>query len=783
MAAVERLRTAFPEQSIQALKWNAHYVAVPLEVAVELPSRGPIGGVDIRAREPIFLLLRQKRYPYSAPSAWSDRRDFPKTLPHLNPTDPGVAANFCLHRGSLDTWFAEHDIVDLVERVRSWLRDAARDRLVAREDSFEPTRPADTLGRVIFDPEEFLSGIREEWAYRAGTAGFRLVSYELLDEEADAVLGATSYSVRAGVTIVPIISEALWEFRDLSKAINALAGDDRYKKLVRKRLFGILAWPSSEVVTSAYFGELPGSLDELFLWTDKLGVSLREAMKFYLDGDFQRLAGIPITVAVRRPRPIIGANGDIELITFLVTAGGEHWPKDGEWDLGAKVRVCDHRTILSPAFARFISSHSRDIAFGKTLLLGCGALGSKVALHFARSGQTALTLVDFAKLAPHNVVRHAIGGRGAGAGKAEGLRDEIVELYPGQTAEALGVGAIGADAFDLLIGDRRSEVEGHAHLIDATASTPVFSMLIDAGLPVSARVTRIEIGDRGRLGLMSVEGVDRNPRLDDLQAMRFDSSLDEPAIERWLVGVREKRETEVGSGLEDVQIGLSCDSATMRLADETASLHAAAFAARLRKHMVPGPEEMDRDGALYSVVLDDGGVIRTSERRVKAFSIVRARNDARWQVRFAAGLMDQMLQALQRARPSETGGLMIGMVHAKRRVIYVTRLLDAPRDSEGSPTAFVRGIDDLPAGISEIERRTGGMLGYVGEWHSHPRGGPDLSPTDWVAALRLKSMLDRVPMPTHVTVVTPRGVHPHVFEAGADGLMLRGGRLRVVRLQ
>jgi hypothetical protein len=32
-------------------------VAVPLEVGVELPSRGPIGGIDIRAREPVYLLF------------------------------------------------------------------------------------------------------------------------------------------------------------------------------------------------------------------------------------------------------------------------------------------------------------------------------------------------------------------------------------------------------------------------------------------------------------------------------------------------------------------------------------------------------------------------------------------------------------------------------------------------------------------------------------------------------------------------------------------------------
>jgi proteasome lid subunit RPN8/RPN11 len=72
------------------------------------------------------------------------------------------------------------------------------------------------------------------------------------------------------------------------------------------------------------------------------------------------------------------------------------------------------------------------------------------------------------------------------------------------------------------------------------------------------------------------------------------------------------------------------------------------------------------------------------------------------------------------------------------------------------------------------------MLGYVGEWHTHPGGGPDLSPVDWAAALNLKSALDRVPIPTNVTVVTMRGVHPHIFEPAEDGLTLCDGRYRIV---
>ena len=610
--AVATLRAEFPNQPVPALDWNKDYVAVPLEVSVQLPSRGPIGGVDVRPREPVYLLFDRKRYPFKAPSAWSDRKDFPKSkLPHLNPTKPGAAANFCLHRGSLDAWFAEHGVLDLVSRVRFWLRDAARGRLIPHRDLFEPTRPYDPFGQAVFDPVAFIGSVTEAWDGHDGSAGFQFVAYELLDKEAEAAIGMSGYTVRSVTIVAPDAAETQLT---MARVINELADNDAYKKLFKKRLFGVLAWANADTVTDEHFSELPDKLDGLIAWTARLGIPLRNALTIYLDADFHLFGGVPVTVAIRRPRPVLGAGADIELTTFFIVAGGQHWPKNGSWDLDAKVFVADHRTPLTPPFARHLSSHARDLAIPRTLLLGCGALGSKVALHFGRSGQTALTLVDPAVLSPHNVVRHALGERRIGMAKSEALKEEIVELYPGQTEEALGITANTADAFDYLLGDRQPELEAHSYLVDATASVQIFNILVGAQLPATISVARLEIGDRGRLGLLSLEGPGRNPRLDDLQTALFDCALDDPAVSRWLTATREARESQVGSGLEEVQIGLSCGSATMRLADETASFHAAGMAGRLRAGLSATEPQPHAGGAVYRTVLDDGGTARADER-------------------------------------------------------------------------------------------------------------------------------------------------------------------------
>src|SRR6267143_765231 len=196
-AAAAQLREKFVCQGIPVLHWSDSWVAMPLTVDVELPGRGPVNGVDIRKREPIVLLFARKFFPYRAPRIYSNRRDFSKNkFPHINVTARKQPAWLCLHRGSIDSWFAEHTVVDLVERARGWLRDAARNRLVPEGDGFEPTRAADKLGTFHYDPSDNIDGILKHWTDQGGTDGYSVISFELLDDESMAEIGASGYSVR-----------------------------------------------------------------------------------------------------------------------------------------------------------------------------------------------------------------------------------------------------------------------------------------------------------------------------------------------------------------------------------------------------------------------------------------------------------------------------------------------------------------------------------------------------------------------------------------------------------
>lgn len=227
--------------------------------------------------------------------------------------------------------------------------------------------------------------------------------------------------------------------------------------------------------------------------------------------------------------------------------------------------------------------------------------------------------------------------------------------------------------------------------------------------------------------------------------------------------MQRRREEVIGSGLEEIQIGLSCSSATMRLADDVISYHAAASSRALRGAL-SGPTEA---GGFVQVSQLDQNKGAVGQRTFRRLVLLTARNDPRWEVRLRAGLADEMKALLWRHRPDEIGGMLVGLIHRHRRIIYVTRLLQAPLDSDGSPAWFVRGTQGLPEEIRRIEERTGSLIGYVGEWHTHPAGGPGLSRTDRTAVLQLRRALDPVRLPAHVMIVTPRGMYPHVFEPGA----------------
>ena len=225
------------------------------------------------------------------------------------------------------------------------------------------------------------------------------------------------------------------------------------------RLNGVLVWPDESNVCDEYFAELPDRLSAFLAWIKRLGMPLRKALDAYLQRGLQNTMGpgeqrqeaiwTPVTLAVPRPRPLIGTGSTLELLDFVVEAAEMVRPNK-TWHPKARVERMGHRTPLTLRTARDISSRSPELDLGKLLFFGCGAVGSKLVLHLARSGQGNLTLVDGDNISPHNMVRYGLSHESVGMRKAEALKKAIEGTF--YADDSVEVEAINDSAFSLLRG-------------------------------------------------------------------------------------------------------------------------------------------------------------------------------------------------------------------------------------------------------------------------------------------------------------------------------------------
>jgi integrative and conjugative element protein (TIGR02256 family) len=88
---------------------------------------------------------------------------------------------------------------------------------------------------------------------------------------------------------------------------------------------------------------------------------------------------------------------------------------------------------------------------------------------------------------------------------------------------------------------------------------------------------------------------------------------------------------------------------------------------------------------------------------------------------FDLGVEIQLRELRNAALPNETGGVLLGYFDLPLNMIYIVGCIGAPPDSKATSVGFERGTEGLAATLEEISRRTAGIVGYIGEWHSHPK--------------------------------------------------------------
>jgi len=726
--------------SFRIVKWSDDFAAVPVKLEIDLPTHGNFRDIDIRKEEHVLLVFDIHNYPSKAPKVFSDRMDFPKDkLAHLYVAVKGFPPAFCYVKGDRDSWYANKRIDDLLIRISNWLRDAASGELTENGEQFEPLRLEAYSGTIIYDYDLLATIVHKKKSFINGqNFAIGLFNRDKTEKKISFILN----KMLTDENTEEILKEYFKE-----KVKDKEAADKIFHH------FGYILWSDSEKSFPDYEIDLPSSWSEFKTFCDLYEIDYTSLEVFISTYDFNYSKYFPVIVGIRRPLNLIGFSSNIEFVNFRFQIGTPD-VNDGKISDTVAIAYQVHNQPLTTVKAKIISGFQVP-AHARKLVFGCGALGSKIVMHFARSGETEFTLVDPDELSPHNFVRHALDGGYVGKNKAEALEESINRVFPHEN-----IGIIAGPSFKDGLFEQESTFEKYPWIFNFTASEALFNRLVMAENMSLSQICSGSISDFGNLGILLKEGQNRNPRIDDLRAYLYSLYKNNSFISDWL-----GREQAVYNDKNlTVIIGVGCNSETTVLSDDKVSSHAAYFTGAIRHLM----NSDNPSGRIYlNRIIDDSDQYQTTTNilSVKPFEVMNAENDQSWSIRFKSGILDNVKKQMRDARHRETGGILTGTVNYKNKTIHVVDLVSAPPDSSANSVCFHRGCNGLPEIIDRINFESGGQIGYVGEWHSHPRGPEQPSDTDMHSVARFKKELAHLvtPLPVFLMIVTPKAILPFVY--------------------
>lgn len=650
---------------------------VVFDVEPEVPQ-APVA--DIRRTERLAVSFSDD--DHRMPETISLRSSFP-LVPHLNPRSEGYPwKSLCLFEETYPDLKLRWTAAFFVRRVQAWLTRTARGDLHESDQPLEPFLLGNTIPLVIppalfseNDPE------RSDLVITAvGTsADFTLIARRGQDENHSDGLRFAAVRLKAQPQVHGVIwsqPKTLSELQDLvaGAGLDILAalrdrlGGWRHdnREILDSKLVLILWLPKKRKETSP--------VEATDIWAFLTAATLKDV------GEALGLWQVQNDeIADLIPRDLARRGEDVQVDILRPVSG------------------------FSSEGAAYLSGTDQESA--KVTAVGAGALGSQVILNLIRSGWGRWDIVDNDHLLPHNLARHALPGWALGSRKAPALATVANNLFQ---AEDVACGIV-ADALQSQDHEalRRSLSEADL-VVDLSASVTVARHLaIDVQSP--ARRISLFLSPDGSDLVLLVEDKSRRIRLDDLEMQYYREVVNRPEFADHL---------RADGRL--LRYAHSCRDVTGVIPQDLVCLHAGLGARAIRSANVRDQAKI----ALWRV----GDDLEVDVLTVDPVPVVR-RADVGWEIRTNESVSRTLHDLRARKLPNETGGVLVGHHDQEHRILYVADALPSPPDSEEWPTVYIRGCEGLRDEVRRIEDCTGGMLTYVGEWHSHP-DGRGVAPSD-----------------------------------------------------
>jgi integrative and conjugative element protein (TIGR02256 family) len=363
------------------------------------------------------------------------------------------------------------------------------------------------------------------------------------------------------------------------------------------------------------------------------------------------------------------------------------------------------------------------------ILAGVGALGSAIADLWIREGWGQWRYVDPDLLLPHNLARHQGYEHQVGVAKVDAMRQLEGSIYSSRNIRP----GFQASANDFRNTELLNALRNAKLIVDATTTIDVprdLAMRDDVPRTVSAFVT-----PSGNDSVMLLEDSARRMRLDVLEAQYYRFVLNAPWGGTHLKG--HKGSLWVGAGCRDTSFVIS---------NELIQLHSALLARQIRLRSNESAPHIQ----VWRSNPETGDVSTTAFAASAPIFVDMEGMELVWD----EGLRTKMRAMREQGLPRETGGVLLGHFDLMNSRVYVVDALPAPADSVKSSAEFARGVEGLASKVDESLARTANIVGYVGEWHSHPRGvEADPSGKDIRLLVHLALMLRQDGLPALMLIV------------------------------
>ncbi|WP_296176104.1 ThiF family adenylyltransferase [uncultured Brevundimonas sp.] len=661
---------------------------------------------DIHDVEPIrFVYTAARPFGEGAPrNILCGRADFPRDIGHLCSGPPGCPAAPCLSLGGSQPLYERGGIEAVLERLRSFMRDAKTGSLMA--DGWEA---------VPF-------GIDQKYMQGQVTPDF---FQDLADANStrNSALGVAVVTGDGNRQNAAIINHEV-------DCEGFLAAAGPYNHLhPNSALPWIFVWPDKNVVRGnpvfedwPTAGELRRGLQSLGLeqvYNAALGGLLNSGVDFKFKQEPLGGKGHVLILGVWRPSPMLphyfGYSDDdaarrLELRAYFVSTPITQEALSDEATVEAI--VAEHPA--TPELLRWVSGIETNQPVS---LFGMGALGSAIFNNLIRAGQDDIEVSDLDRLAPHNLARHEARWQDVYSKKAEHAPALAKDIFIGNTP--LQITPRVENVVDVPTTVLASRVEGRL-IVDATADERVRNHLDALRPQTGSEIVRSEIFHEGRLGatFVSLAG---GPSPSELLLCMMASAVETPAVADWLAD-----EAARPFGADPFFYGFGCGSQTVHLPNYVVEQHASTVLPFLLG---------ERGESGFAINALDEAYRPTGWRwqSVQPFTELTPATCEDWRIRLAPGVVERLQMLRSEALPAETGGYLYGAWDPKLKTITIVTASALPPNSTATPTTLELG----PAGETVEERmlarKTQGRVFLCGTWHSHPNASAKMSGKDYEA--------------------------------------------------